>query len=138
MPNSDEQERFCDEFAAELLLPTAAVRSLRPTPDSIVELHRRFDVSLEVAARSMSSAHPRMACWLLVLREAATPIVQWRSRASYSIEMNIDETAALVRGIIGRRPGDETVAMARGVGMPIRRAWLSRRHQALVVGAPAR
>ena len=83
VPDSPAQERFCDEFAAALLVPPSAAAKLDASAVSVEALQRRFDVSLELAARAVAGAHPRQAFWLLVVPEHAPAFVQWRSRASY-------------------------------------------------------
>lgn len=59
--NSEAQERWCDEFARALLIPPGAAASLSSSSSSVFELQRRYDTSLEVAARALSAAHPRAA-----------------------------------------------------------------------------
>jgi IrrE N-terminal-like domain len=65
LPGSAEEEQFCDEFARALLVPPRALRRTRPSASSIVALHRRYAVSLEVAARAMASARAglRITLW---------------------------------------------------------------------------
>jgi hypothetical protein len=55
--DSPAQEAFCDEFARALLLPPSAAAASSLTASAVFDLHRGFDVSLEVAARSMAAAH---------------------------------------------------------------------------------
>lgn len=59
---SRAEEDFCDEFARCLLAPPPRT-SL--SASEVVALHQRFDVSLEVAARSAAAAPgaPRIALW---------------------------------------------------------------------------
>ena len=59
------EERWCDEFARSLLVPPPAVGALPATANSVFRLQRRFDVSLEVAARALASAHKEatVAVW---------------------------------------------------------------------------
>lgn len=54
---SEEEERFCDEFAAELLIPLTAVRRRGVTPHDIFSIHSEYEVSVEAAARAVSRAH---------------------------------------------------------------------------------
>jgi IrrE N-terminal-like domain len=62
---SSAEEEWCDEFARWLLVPASAARSLSATADSVFRLQRRFDISLEVAARALAGAHPEttVAVW---------------------------------------------------------------------------
>lgn len=55
-----EQERLCDLFAAELLLPAAAVRAAWPECGSVEELAERFDVSRAAAAARVR----RLGLWV--------------------------------------------------------------------------
>ena len=55
------EEQWCDEFARSLLLPPPAARTLPATANSVFRLQRRFDVSLEVAARALANAHEEAA-----------------------------------------------------------------------------
>lgn len=85
--DSAAQERFCDEFARCLLVPPAFARSLPAEPRSVFELQSRFDVSLQVAARSLAAAHgPRMALavwyWRPDRRGRVVPRLQWSHRAA--------------------------------------------------------
>jgi hypothetical protein len=85
LPDSDEQERFADEFAGELLVPSAAARALAPTARSCVALQQRFDVSLEVAVRSLARVHPDAAFGLWRWRTGALdsgPVLQWQSEGA--------------------------------------------------------
>lgn len=59
-PWSAVEEDWCDEFSRSLLIPAQVSRVCQPTAESAVELQARFDVSLEVAARALSAAHPRI------------------------------------------------------------------------------
>ena len=73
---SDAQEEICDRFASELLVPRKAARELEPTALSIVELHNRFCVSLEAAARAFADAHGSLAV-ALFLGDPEVGRLQW-------------------------------------------------------------
>jgi hypothetical protein len=76
--DSDEQELFCDALASALLVPSQVAAELPLRPASIIDLHRHFDVSVEVAARALITAHGSCVGWLVVVPEDATePWVQW-------------------------------------------------------------
>ena len=64
---------------------------------SVVALHRRYDVSLALAARAVAAAHPSAACWLVIVRKTGEAVVQWRSESSYDVAVTADETTALAR-----------------------------------------
>jgi hypothetical protein len=59
------EEEWCDEFARWLLVPTAAAGAEPTTAASVFRLQRRFDVSLEVAARALAGVHEKatVAVW---------------------------------------------------------------------------
>jgi len=59
---SAHEEYFADTFAAALLVDA---REAVSTAFDVVRLHRRFDVSLEVASRAYASEHPgsRLTLW---------------------------------------------------------------------------
>jgi hypothetical protein len=73
---SDAQEEVCDRFASELLVPRKAARALEPAAPSIVELHSRFCVSLEAAARAFADAHGNLAVALFIGDSEASRL-QW-------------------------------------------------------------
>jgi Zn-dependent peptidase ImmA (M78 family) len=78
--DSARQEKFCDEFARALLVPPQVGGAMPETPVSIVNLQRRFDVSLELAARALAASHP--AIWVAVFVECAQgATAQWMSTA---------------------------------------------------------
>lgn len=81
------EEGWCDEFARALLIPPGSAKRLPAIADSVFELQSRFDVSLEVAARALSAAHPRLdlALWFWQADEEPVPsslICQWSNRGS--------------------------------------------------------
>lgn len=78
--DSVAQEDFCDAFARALLLPPAAVAELEPSPASILDLHRGYDVSVELAARSMAHAHSEVevSLWFWCA-ELSQMRLQWSS-----------------------------------------------------------
>lgn len=73
---SAAQEEACDRFASELLIPRDRVRALAPDATSIVEIQRRFEVSLEAAARAFADVH-RNAVVALYLDEPREARLQW-------------------------------------------------------------
>jgi hypothetical protein len=80
--NSDDQERWCDRFASALLLPPEVVLRAAPVPQAIIALHRRYDVSMHVAARAVGRMHRDRFVALLVARGERAPYVrvQWQKR----------------------------------------------------------
>jgi hypothetical protein len=118
--DSDAQERFCDVFAAALLIPPSVAAELPSSPSTVLRLQERFDVSLEVALRAVASAHPAVCAWLLVTPDDAPSFVQWRSSASYASGV----TTATVRALGDRLPDCSSAALEV--------VWLRARRQALV------
>jgi len=54
--DSELQEAFCDEFARALLVPEQITARSRVTAAAVWRVHRRFDVSVEVAARALAAS----------------------------------------------------------------------------------
>jgi hypothetical protein len=118
------EEAFCDEFARALLVPPAAVAQLPPTSDSIMKLHRVYDVSVEVAARSMASDHPArpaVALFFWTDRDPTALVLQW-SNASHRDRLR----GYAVEAAEGREPSSGS----RSVRI------LKRRRQIVVVSVP--
>lgn len=61
LQDSPAQERFCDCFAAELLLPRTVAANCRAAAAAVVALQHRYDVSLQFAARAVAEAKPDVA-----------------------------------------------------------------------------
>jgi hypothetical protein len=136
--DSEEQERFCDALAAALLVPPAAAAKMMLCPESVIELHNRFDVSIEVAARALVDAHGDAVAWLMILPEdASEPWVQWGAARSseaigpWSLLSRLAAKARLsgtvAEGPLRWRSGRQTLARGQ---------FLAERRQ-LVVTAPA-
>jgi hypothetical protein len=78
---SKSEETFCDRFASSLLLPDAALAKCF-SPSHLLQLQRRFDISLEAAARAWSDVHGTDAA-LLYRSDAQEPWeIQWTNAAS--------------------------------------------------------
>jgi hypothetical protein len=72
------QEEFCDALASALLVPPEAAAALPLRPESAISLHRKYDVSVEVATRALVQAHEKAAGWLVILPgDRSEPWVQW-------------------------------------------------------------
>lgn len=69
--NSRRQEEFCDRFAAEFLLPGKVVAATKHSASALVELSRRYDVSLQVVVRSFAAQWPEAMVALLVAKPGA-------------------------------------------------------------------
>lgn len=82
---SQHEERFCDEFAAALLLPPAVVVESHPTTEEIYLLANRFDVSVQLVARSMASYHLSVASVALLVEHESGPEIQWSSDSGAAI-----------------------------------------------------
>ncbi len=69
-PLTAAEERFCDRFAAALLLPPRAALASAPDPSSLFRLSDDYEVSVEVAGRAVSRAH---GTWVLGLMKRDHP-----------------------------------------------------------------
>lgn len=76
---STAEERFCDAFAAALLLPPAVVRRTRVSAVAAFELAETFDVSPQLAARSLATLHPKVSSVALFVESPHGLRVQWAS-----------------------------------------------------------
>lgn len=74
--NSRRQEEFCDRFAAEFLLPSGVAAATECSASALLGLSRRYDVSLQVAARSCAAQWPEVTIALLVAKQG-TLMRQW-------------------------------------------------------------
>jgi hypothetical protein len=94
--NSQRQEEFCDRFAADLLLPRDVVAATEPSPQALVALAVRYDVSLQLAVRSFSAQWPDLLVALLVqgpegferqwtAGDLHLPVGWWRDRWLHSL-----------------------------------------------------
>lgn len=73
---SAAQEDICDRFASELLVPREAVEALRCDASSVIQVHKRFRVSLEAAARAFADVHRGLVVALFV-GEPQAERLQW-------------------------------------------------------------
>jgi hypothetical protein len=76
--DSARQEEFCDALGRELLVPRELAVSAERSTRGLLSLQAHCDVSLEVAARAMSSAQQEaeIAIWF---RAGDALRLQWRS-----------------------------------------------------------
>ncbi|HEX8688977.1 MAG TPA: ImmA/IrrE family metallo-endopeptidase [Solirubrobacterales bacterium] len=123
------QELFCDELARALLIPPEVAAELPLTPEGVVEIQRRFDVSMELALRGAVAAHGDSgAAWLLLHRDEKT-LIQWTSA-----HRSLTSRALHALRKLAARAAREGCAVA-GVIAPHRRAralYLPRREQVIV------
>jgi len=119
--DSREQERFCDALAAALLVPPTAAEQMALHPQSVVELHEHFDVSIEVAARALVDAHGDGVAWLMIVPEdASEPWVQWGAERSSEavgpwgmlsrLAAKVRQSDAVAEGRLRWRSGRQTLA----------------------------
>lgn len=119
--DSPAQERFCDALAAALLVPPTAAAQMTLHPQSVVELHKRFDVSIEVAARALVDAHGDGVAWLMIVPDdASEPWVQWGAERSSEavgpwsllsrLATKVRQTDATAEGRLRWRSGRQTLA----------------------------
>ena len=79
--DSASQERFCDDFSRALLVPPSLVERLPVNTRTIMEIQEAFDVSLEVAVRSVAAAHPKafIGLWFADNEKDQQVRLQWSS-----------------------------------------------------------
>jgi hypothetical protein len=115
---SPGQETFCDEFARALLVPVSYVAALPPTADAVIELHRRFDVSVELACRALAHAHRgRLRVVLAITGALDGWRLQWASHEHGSAE-RLAALEAIRWRVRGRGPVADGVS---AVELPQRR-----------------
>lgn len=78
---TEAEEVFCDRLAAALLLPPAVVRETSAVAEAAYQLSERFDVSIQLVARSFASYHPRVSSVSLVLTSDKRLRIQWSTDA---------------------------------------------------------
>lgn len=119
--DSLEQEHFCDALAAALLVPPTAAAQMALHPRSVVELHHRFDVSIEVAARALIDAHGDGVAWLMIVPDdASEPWVQWGAERSSEtvgpwgllsrLAAKVRQSETVAEGRLRWRSGRQTLA----------------------------
>lgn len=133
--DSPEQEAFADAFAHALLVPPEEVRRTRPTPENVVGLHERYDVSLQVVVRAVAEVHPHLSAALLYWPAGASAgtdsaELQW---CTPDLRGSWRTAAAELAGDNDRRVS----AKGRGLSMPDRRQLLWISSAAPLRGAPA-
>jgi hypothetical protein len=88
VPDSPQQERFCDAFATALLLPRSVVARTPPEWRSVLAVQRAYDVSLELTVRVFADIHGDRLFALLYFADNEprlrpqwmTPDAPWRPR----------------------------------------------------------
>lgn len=127
LPGSPEEERFADDFARALLVPSSAANRAVPTPPGLLNLQRACDVSIEVAARALHAAHARPVAvihWLHGDRiSVANARMQW---GSAGVSLSRADLRRALRSAVGEVPG---LAPPWAIFLP-------RRRQVLWVGSP--
>lgn len=117
------EERFCDRFASALLLPDAVLRT-GSTTAHLVQLHQRYDVSLEVVTRAWVRVHRRGAALFYWWPDDPYPRAQWAggiSRTRIASWLDALRRRDLSESVLGDLGGDL--------------ALFNERHQALVIEA---
>ena len=125
---SQNEEDFCDEFARSLLAPSPRTSV---SAGEVVALHQRYEVSVEVAARSAAASlsGPRIALWWWPEADEFPPGVleQWTSDDAVSRDLGVIPYKATPRRLA------ELLAAACQNGMASSAALLPERRQALAV-----
>jgi len=95
VPDSPRQEAFCDTFARSLLVSPRSASTVVPSAAAVLKLAREFDVSVEVAARAVSSAHPDVEVGVWWWPTDGGPEIQWRSdKCTLTAEDELDRATA--------------------------------------------
>jgi len=130
VPGDQRQEAFCDELARALLVPRVAAAELPLSPESVVTLQHRYDVSMEIALRSLVAAHGEAVGWLLLWRERSIRI-QWTSAE----QQLTAEALTAIRSLAERavRMGKASAHPKTASG-PTDAVFLEQRDQVLVTG----
>jgi hypothetical protein len=77
--DSPAQEEFCDTFARELLVPRHCAKRVKRSPEALLRLQARCDVSLKLAARAVSAAQPEASVALWFIDPEQEVALQWAS-----------------------------------------------------------
>lgn len=129
-PGTASEERFCDDFARCLLVPPP------PSPvdaDGLLRLQQRYDVSLELAARSVAASvdAPRVGLWWWQsTHDNTTPVLaeQWATDGELSELLGVRPFRTAPASV-----PDLLVAARARLGSALTTAWLPSRRQALAV-----
>ena len=97
---SADEEGFCDEFARWLLVSRDVATKTAIDASAVFQLHRRFDVSVQVAARAVAEASS-YSPWVMLLRTDETEPANWRVQWASSGAPRF--SAAILRGPVVRR-----------------------------------
>lgn len=94
--DSVRQERFCDTFSRALLVPPPAAARLPVSNESVLYLQQSYDVSLELAARSLAAAHPAatVGLWFTPTDDDTRLHLQW-STDNFEGELHQRQAPAL-------------------------------------------
>jgi hypothetical protein len=137
--DSEQQERFCDEFARALLVPPEVPARLAASPEDIVHVHRVYDVSVEVAARVFARAWPTTAIWVVLADDSGEPNrVQWQADVTYAVDRRPGWFRRIVAAAVSAgHAASEVIWTGQGRGVA-NALHLPERRQVLVVAtAPA-
>lgn len=137
------EEDWCDEFARRLLVPSAEARLARPDARVVVELHQRYDVSIEVAARAVAAANRGVCTAVWFWPEDSAPsartlLRQWCSVDAPSLRSWRD--SGFVRAAM---EADVTTGLLPSLHRPSRKLDASavldeQRRQLILVASPTR
>jgi hypothetical protein len=96
--SSSAEESFCDWFASSLLLPDVVLRRC-PGLSQLLTVQRRYDVSLEVAARSWARVHCKEAALFFWTESSRRVEVQWTNAAACAANASRKKLAAVLCGV---------------------------------------
>lgn len=143
LPHSSEEEEFCERFAEALLVPPEVVAETARTPEGVVELHRRFDVSLKCAAKALQRIHgPDFFVGLVlnaerVLDEPLDTYVQWCEPWDY-IREEWQRGALLKEAVLSGAASKTARHYRSGRRLRADAAYWSEYGQAIVTAQPTR
>lgn len=120
-PADGAEERFCDAFAAAVLLPPWAIRAMPFSAAAALELASVFDVSLPVLARSIATYHPEVRNVSLLVESRHGPRVRWSSdlsSAQTALDLRVLQSrdtfiSCRMRPMNWARRGDQALFMER-------------------------
>jgi hypothetical protein len=100
------EEAFCDRFASSLLLPEVAIERC-DNAAQLIRVQRRYDVSVEVAARAWAHVHGREVALFFCPRSSQRFELQWSNAASRAVNAWRRRLKAIIPGAhIASTPGE--------------------------------
>ena len=144
LPPSQDEESFCDSFAAALLVPPARLISYEATPDSVFSISDEYEVSVEVAGRALAAANPGVSVmgllWSPNPRTGEFGLrIAWSASQSFIPKRARFRSTATEEVMAGASSAESSEELAlRGLSGPheVRAMRLPERRQVVVVAHP--